>query len=393
MRVTRLGHLGDGLTEKGAAVAFTLPDEVVTVDPLTIVTPSPDRVAPVCDYYGQCGGCALQHGSDSFLRNWKSQVVSRALLANGIEAKVTAAMDFGAGLRRRASFAGRRGRKAARVGFHRRGSHDLVDLEACPLLLPPFTDLRPTLLELTLAAASRKGEVRLQVTQTQTGWDIDVSGGRALDQALRQHLSGLTIPGLARLSWEAEPVLMPHQPVVTFGKARVPLPPQAFLQVSAPAEAALVDLVRKALGPVRRVADLFSGCGTFALPMAEIADIHAVETEAAMLTALDAGARGTEDLHQVTTELRDLFSRPLVASELRHFDAVIIDPPRAGAEAQARQLAEAGPPVIAAVSCNPVSFARDAAILIGGGYKLNWVQPVDQFRWSPHVELVARFRR
>ncbi|MHA3914337.1 class I SAM-dependent RNA methyltransferase [Halovulum sp. GXIMD14793] len=392
-QITRLGHLGDGLAADGTAIPFTLPGETVAVVPFAVLTPSADRVEPSCRYFETCGGCALQHGSDAFLRQWKAEVVGRALAAHGIEIEVPEALDFAAGLRRRAVFAGQRGRKAARLGFHVRASHDLIDIDDCPLLLPDFQALRPALLQLTLAAASRRGTVRLQVTATETGWDIDVSGGRVLGQVLRTHLAGMIPPDLARLTWEGEPVLMPNAPMVRFGQARVPLPPKAFLQVSSQAGAALLQLVRKALGEARRIADLFAGCGTFSLPLSETAEVHAVEGDAAMLDALQAGWRGADGLQAVTTEMRDLFRRPLTKDELSRFQAVVIDPPRAGAEAQSHVLAEAGPPVIAAVSCNPVSFARDAAILLAGGYALDWVQPVDQFRWSPHIEIVARFSR
>jgi 23S rRNA (uracil1939-C5)-methyltransferase len=199
--------------------------------------------------------------------------------------------------------------------------------------------------------------------------------------------------GLARLTWEGETVALRTAPMQRFGAALVSPPPGAFLQATAEGEAALVAAVREATGPARRILDLFAGAGTFALPLAETADLHAVEGDAALLVALDKGWRQTPGLHRVTTETRDLFRRPLEPDELGAFDAVVIDPPRAGAEAQTRALARARVPVIAAVSCNPVTFARDARILVEAGYRIDWVQPVDQFRWSAHVELVARLSR
>ncbi|MCC5983842.1 MAG: class I SAM-dependent RNA methyltransferase, partial [Rhodobacteraceae bacterium] len=196
---------------------------------------------------------------------------------------------------------------------------------------------------------------------------------------------------LARLAWEGEVIALAALPAQTFGRAQVVPPPGAFLQATEDGEATLLAAVRGAVGDAARVADLFAGCGTFTLPLAERAEVHAVEGDAAMLAALDAGWRRAAGLKRVRTETRDLFRRPLLADELACFDAVVIDPPRAGAAAQVAELARAQVPVIAAVSCNPVTFARDARVLVAAGYCLQTVQVVDQFRWSAHVELAARF--
>lgn len=254
--------------------------------------------------------------------------------------------------------------------------------------------LFPVLGEIVQIGASRKGEVTLTVTRAEGGADVAVSGAKPLDAALRLDLAGLVErAGLARLAWEGEVIALRVPPAQRFGAARVVPPPGAFLQATPEGEADLLAAVRDAVGPAHRLADLFAGCGTFALPLAERAEVHAVEGEAAMLTALDSGWRQAAGLKRVTVETRDLFRRPLLADELRGFDAVVIDPPRAGAEAQMAELARSTVPVIAAVSCNPVSFARDARLLVQGGYRLDWVQAVDQFRWSPHVELAARFTK
>ena len=236
--------------------------------------------------------------------------------------------------------------------------------------------------------------LRLTVTSGPAGLDVDAAGGRALDAGLRSELAAAAEAGdLARLSWGGEPVALRRQPVQAMGRAQVVPPPGAFLQATAEGEAVLVAAVREASAGARRVADLFAGCGTFALPLAETAEVRAVEGDGAMLTALAAGWRQAAGLRRVTTEVRDLFRRPLLAPELAGLDAVVIDPPRAGAEAQSRVLAGSGVPRIAAVSCDPASFARDARLLVEGGYRLDWVQPVDQFRWSGHVELAAQFSR
>jgi 23S rRNA (uracil1939-C5)-methyltransferase len=290
--------------------------------------------------------------------------------------------------------AGRRTRKSAILGFHGRRSGDVIAIAECHVLVPAILEILPALAALTRAAASRSGEIRFTITDGPAGLDIDAAGGRRPpDDALTEFLARPDAVRVMRLSWEGEPLAQRAPPVLHLGAARVAPPPGAFLQATAEGEAALVAAVREAIDGARRISDLFAGCGTFALPLAQAAEVHAVEAEPAMLDALDAGWREAPGLHRVTTEARDLFRRPLLAPELARYDAVVLDPPRAGAEAQARELAVSSVPRIASVSCNPVSFARDAAILTAGGYRLDWVQPVDQFRWSGHVELAARFTR
>ena len=252
----------------------------------------------------------------------------------------------------------------------------------------------PALQVLAGLAASRTSEVRLTVTSGPAGLDVDVGGGRPLDAELASEVAAAAeAADLARVAWDGVPVAVHRTPWLGFGRARVVPPPGAFLQATAEGEAALVSAVRGIVGGAARVLDLFAGCGTFTLPLAEAASVVAVEGEAAMMTALAEGARGATDLRPVRTVTRDLFRRPLIAAELGAAEAVVIDPPRAGAEAQARELAVSGVARVASVSCNPASFARDARILIDGGYRLEWVQPVDQFLWSGHVELVAAFVR
>lgn len=235
--------------------------------------------------------------------------------------------------------------------------------------------------------------MRLSLTETETGLDLSVMGGKPVDLSLHQRLVGLAqSAGIIRLAWDGETLFTERAPVVTFGTAPVTPPPGAFLQATAEGQAALLASVGEALQGVKGpVADLFSGVGTFALPLAATRAVHAVEGETAMLAALDHGWRHGKGLHKVTTEARDLFRRPLMPDELARFGGAVIDPPRAGAEAQAAKLAEARVPRIAFVSCNPVTFARDAAILVQEGYRLNWIDVVDQFRWSPHIELAAAF--
>ena len=278
------------------------------------------------------------------------------------------------------------------MGFHARGSDAIVAIPSCHLLHPALMAALPACEALAAAGGSRAGEVALALTLTGAGVDVAVSGGKAPDAALRAGLAGLAeAHGLARLTWGGETLALRAAPAITIGRARVVPPPGAFLQATAEGEAALLAAVRAAVGGARRVADLFAGLGTFALPLAEGAEVLAVEGDADLTAALDAGWRGAAGLRRVTAQARDLFRRPLEGADLVPHEAVVIDPPRAGAEAQTRAIAAARVPVVAAVSCNPVTFARDARILADAGYALDWVQPVDQFRWSAHVELAARF--
>lgn len=402
LTVERLNLRGEGVAE-GVTVARALPGEVVEntggdtieggrIAAPRILTPSPDRVAAPCPHYRTCGGCALQHASDDFVARWKQDVVETALRAQGLSAPFRPLLTSPERSRRRATLAGRRLKSGAMVGFHARASDTLSAVPECRLLDPALIATLPALEQLALAGASRKGELALTVTLLQQGVDVAVTGGKPLDPTLR-----LTLPAiaarhrLARLTWDGETLYAPEPPTLTFGRARVAPPPGAFLQATPQGEAALVAAVRAAVGPARRVADLFAGCGTFALPLAEGAEVHAVEGAGEMLAALDPGWRTAQGLKRVTTEARDLFRRPLLPDELARFQAVVIDPPRAGAEAQFHAIARARVPVVAAVSCNPVSFGRDAKTLVAAGYRLDWVQVVDQFRWSAHVELAARF--
>lgn len=401
MRLTieRLGHLGDGIGPGPVYVPRTLPGEDVegeaegtSLAAPRILTPSPDRVKPPCPHYTQCGGCALQHASDSFVAGWKVEVVRQALAAQDLSTLFRPILTSPPRTRRRAALSGRRTKKATVVGFHGRASGTITAVPGCELLHPDLLAALPGLEAITAAGASRKGELTLVLTRSEAGPDLAVSGGKPLDGPLRATLAGLAeAHGLARLSWEGETVAQRLPPAQAFGAARVIPPPGAFLQASAEGEAALLAAATEAVGEARQIADLFAGCGTFTLPLAAKAELHAVEADAAMLAALDRGWRAAPGLKRVTTEARDLFRRPLLPEELKRFDAVLIDPPRAGAEAQMAEIARARVPRIAAISCNPVSFARDARILTGAGYSLDWVQVVDQFRWSPHIEIAACF--
>ncbi|EYD75371.1 23S rRNA (Uracil-5-) -methyltransferase RumA [Rubellimicrobium mesophilum DSM 19309] len=345
-------------------------------------------------HFNACGGCVMQHASDPFVACWKAGIVMGALEGQGIEGEVAQVLTSPPGSRRRARLSGRRLRKGALLGFHARASDTVVDNPRCRILTPALMALRPALLDLVQLAAPRSREIGLTLTESPAGADVVVEDARDLDTALRQDAAAWAAQaGVARFTWNNDLVAQSEAPWQPMGRARVVPPPGAFLQATREGEAALVALVLDATRGASRVADLFSGVGTFALPLAETAEVHAVEGEAAMTEALLKGWRGAPGLHRVTAEARDLFRRPLEAAELGRFDAAVIDPPRAGAEAQVARLAEAGVRTIAYVSCNPASFARDARVLLAAGYRMDPITVVDQFRWSAHVELATRFSR
>lgn len=403
MKVTieRLGHLGDGIADGPIFVQGVLPGEVVEGTPdgdrltdVKIITPSTDRVKPPCRHARACGGCQLQHASDAFVAGWKQQVVAAALAGQGLSAPFRPVVTSPARTRRRATLSARRTKGGVLLGFHARASDTIVVVPECQLLHPDLIAAFPGLEDLVTLGGSRSAELSLQITTTRGGVDVVVTGGKPLDSALQLALARIVeARGFSRLTWNEETVALRDRPAQVFGTAMVVPPAGAFLQATAEGESALLAGVRAALGPQKRVVDLFSGVGTFALPLAAGMEVHAVEGDKAMIAALEHGARHAEGLRRLTVEARDLFRRPLEPDELTSFTGAVIDPPRAGAEAQTEVLARSSVPVIAAVSCNPVTFARDAKVLVASGYALDWVQVVDQFRWSTHVELVARFHR
>jgi 23S rRNA (uracil1939-C5)-methyltransferase len=393
-----LTHLGMGKVDDGRSLLpRVLPGEEVEViqdGTVRIITPSTNRVAAPCRHFKSCGGCAMQHASDEFVRDWKTDIVRKAVKAQGLGPVFREIHTSPARSRRRAKFSAKRTKKGAMVGFHARASDVIVAVPDCQLVTPTMLAAMPALEALTTMAATRKGEIALTVTDTAVGPDILVDTDVALSPQLRADLAVFAqTHGIARLVWGDDPVVEMNPPVQQFGKARVVPPAGAFLQATMDGEAALVASVMDITKGAKQIVDLFSGCGTFALPLAEAAEVHAVEGEKPMLASLDKGWRLAQGLKRVTTETRDLFRRPLEEDELRRFDAAVIDPPRAGAEAQVAVLAKSKIKTIAMVSCNPVSFARDAATLVDGGYTFNWVQVVDQFRWSAHVEMVGSFTR
>lgn len=406
--VERLGRRGDGVAVGAAGRALAplvLPGEEIEgeatdgrITAPRIVTPSTDRVRPVCAHYRACGGCSLMHASDGFTTAWKRQVVEAALAARGLHAPIEGVHVSPPRSRRRAVLSGRRTKKGALVGFHARASDVIVDLTECHVMRPEITAALPLLRRITVAGASRSGELSMTVIHGPAGLDLTVTGGKPMDPTLFQTLASLAEEGdLARLTWQDQTgdaqSITRRPPALPMGPAQVVPPPGAFLQATADGEAALLAAVGDFTQGATRIVDFFSGCGTFSLPLAQSASVHAVEGLQAPLTALDAAWRGATGTSRVTTENRDLARHPLLADELDRFDAIVIDPPRAGAEAQAREISRSKVKLVAFVACDPVSFSRDARILADGGLTLRRLRVVDQFRWSPHVETVAQFVR
>lgn len=407
LEIQRLGHHGDGVARdgdgQGVFAARTLPGERVSgvlegnrLGDIRILTPSAHRISPPCAHFKRCGGCALQHASDDFVADWKQQAVGQALAAFQLSAPLRPLHTSPPRSRRRAVLAVRRGKKSVQIGFHERASDQIVPVPGCLLLHPSLTDAFDLFGKIAMLGASRKGALSLMATVSLNGLDLVITGGKALDAAQRATLANLCAPPqVARVLWDGELIALHAPPTQQFGRAHVAPPPGSFLQATREGEGALVRAVCEIVGQAGpgMVADLFAGAGTLSLPLAEHRRVLAVEGERAMLEALDQGWRGAQGLKQVRCEPRDLFRDPLTATELRALPAVVLDPPRAGAQAQCAALAASQVPVIAYVSCNPTTFARDAAQLVAGGYRLEWVQVVDQFRWSAHVELVAAFHK
>jgi 23S rRNA (uracil1939-C5)-methyltransferase len=406
--IVRLGARGDGIADTPAGavyVPYTLPGETVEVDAwpghpdrrhlIKVDAASPERIAPICPHFGICGGCALQHLATARYRDWKRALVTQALAQAGLDAPVDDLIDAHGEGRRRAVFHARRGaRDVLEVGFAALRAHHVVAIDRCPILAPGLDGAIESAWAIAEVLAGERKPLDIQVTASNAGLDIDVRGSGPLTAARMGELARVAERRrLARLTRHSEIVAQREAPTVKVGRANVVLPPGAFLQATAAGEAALARLVDADCGGAKTVADLFAGIGPFVLRLAERARVTAADNDADAVAALARAAAGTQGLKPIEAIERDLFRRPFAPAELKRFDAVVFDPPRQGAEAQARMLAASAVPTVVAVSCNPATFARDARILVDGGYRLMRVTPVDQFLYSAHVELVARFQR
>lgn len=408
LEIAAVGARGDAVAAGGAAVyaPFALPGEKVRArvigdraEVLEVLSASAERQAAACRHFGRCGGCQLQHWKEAPYLAWKRAQVVEALARRGFAgvAVEEAVPAWGEGRRRAALHAGRIGGKV-RIGFIERGGARLTPIEQCPALAPQLEAKALQLAPLAALVLPPRGEITMQCLLTDSGVDVAVKGaGRArlMERALQEQLSeAADALDLARLSIDGEPVVERRRPFLRMGRAQVTPPPGAFLQATAKGEEILGALVLDAIAGAARVVDLFSGIGTFTLRAAQFAEVLAVEGDAGMLAALKRAADGAAGaLKEVTVLRRDLLRTPLSNLEMKKFDAAILDPPRSGARLQAEHIARAPVRKLAYVSCDPASFARDIKVLAEHGFTMKRVTPVDQFRWSPHVELVGAFER
>ena len=410
--IVALGAQGHGVAETEIGrlyVPFALPGDRVNVRRsarkgdadsavlVNVLQPSEDRIEPACGHFGTCGGCSLQHMAPAAYGTFKRRLVVDALAQRGLsDVDVMEPVLTPQGSRRRARLSARRAGKRVILGYAERSSHRLVDVQECPVLAPPLMSLLAPLREVLKALLQPNGEMQIALSALETGVDMLLIADMEPDLEAREKLVQLAIEhDIARVSWEtggiSEPIIIQREPVVKFGTLAVVPPPGAFLQASAQAEAVMMAFAQHALEGKKKVADLFAGCGTFSGALAGQGYVHALETDEALVTSLQNAGRRSHG--RVTAEKRDLFREPLTALELNQYEAVIIDPPRAGARAQTDCLADSNVPIIVAFSCNPATFARDARTLVDGGYSLQSLTPIDQFLWSAHVELAAVFSR
>jgi 23S rRNA (uracil1939-C5)-methyltransferase len=403
--IKRLGAKADGIAETSSGPVFVpkvLPNETVTIERdgshahlVSVDVASPERETPFCPYFDDCGGCATQHMQHGFYQSWKHGTLVHTLKQARIEAPVEALVDAHGVGRRRVTLHVRFPDRAMHVGFMAPRSHRIVEIAFCPITEPALKDRAPAIAR--VIGEHLKGPRKpldVQITTTQTGFDVDVRGHGPMKDADRLRLIDLADRlDLSRLSIHGDVIVERRPPAILMGRTSVVPPPGSFLQATKLGEDVLAGLVTEACAKAKRVADLFAGAGPFSLRLAEKSEVHAVEFDKDSMTALDKAVRATPGLRRVSTEARDLFRRPLLTPELNAFDAVVLDPPRAGAEAQVKQLVVSKVPLVVSVSCDAATFARDAAILLSGGYRLERVIPVDQFKHSPHLEVVGILRR
>jgi 23S rRNA (uracil1939-C5)-methyltransferase len=402
LAIVALNAHGHGLAANGAIVPGALPGERARVrvtskraELVETLSAAPERAKSRCPWFGRCGGCAAQHMSAPLYRQWKRGLVVEALKREGVAAEVGPLIDAHGAGRRRATFHARFPHAGpGEVGFMRARSHDIISIDECPLFGPGMTS---AILAARALSADLRGLMKpldLVVTATLEGLDVDLRGSGPLERSETRKLARTADAlDLARVSIHGDAVIERRPPRVKFGEALVKLPPGGFLQATEAGEAWLAEFAEQALADSKRVADLFCGAGAFALRLAHGHEIYAADADAAAAAALARAAATTPGLRAVVAETRDLFRRPLRLDELAAFDAALIDPPRAGALEQSRALAASALPLVVSISCNAATFARDARILVDGGFRIEALTPLDQFRFSPHVEIAAVFRR
>ncbi len=414
--IERLGAQGDGVGESAGDrgpvfVPFALPGERVRACVgaatgsgargvlLEVLEAAPDRIAPVCGHFTHCGGCTLQHVAGQSCAAWKRSLVVEAFAQRGISAQVAPLVATGAQSRRRAVMSALSTRTGVVMGFHGTRDDKVIDVAECPVLEARIVAALPGIRAILGVLPRWEGEARVAIIAADNGLDVAVAGAidkRGLDapSSARIAREAAQLSSLVRLSIDGAPIYLRAQPTLAMGGADVSVPAGSFLQASAAAERAMAEAVVAALPKkAKNAVDLFCGVGAFTFPLAARVGVLALDSDQPALAALDRATRGAKGLKPISTRQRDLFREPLSRKELEPFDLAVFDPPRAGAKAQAEMLAKSKVPVIVAVSCNPATLARDARILIDGGYEIGTVTPIDQFTWSAHVEAVAVFQR
>ena len=412
--IGELGGLGDGIVQvsgKTIYVPFTVSGDVVDIKcegskgrVRHIHQASTHRIDPICQHYTKCGGCQLQHVEDNYYRNWKTGLIETALINQGIDdADILPLHISPVGSRRRASFhaIGRGGGEIV-LGYAQKSSHNLIDLEMCPILVPEIVKFIIPLKSFLKKLLKKKQKMTIQVTRGDNGLDVIFKGKGEITLDLRMDLATLAEENnLSRISWfdtslkktYYETLAERRKPYVKFGGHKVFFPEGSFLQATSQGQETLISTMLQGIVGCNRVVDLFSGCGTFSIAAANYANVHAVENNEDMLTALKNSSNLIRGIKQVTTELRDLFLRPLLPHELNKYDVAIIDPPRAGARHQMVEIINSDIKKLIMVSCNPVSFARDVQGLIEAGFKMGAILPIDHFLFSPHLEIITVFDR
>ena len=406
LHIDTVGAQGDGLAAGPIYVPLTLPGEEVSAtvsgdraEVAQILAPSPDRVTPPCPHFGDCGGCSLQHWASAPYLAWKAEQVRLVLARERIETEILPTFATPPGVRRRLALHARRDGRNVRLGFKARRSWRLVELDVCVISDPKLVAALPALKALADPFLhSPKSAPTLHITWTASGLDVDVTGverktGGLSADARAKAARAAAAGDIARVTLAGELIYQSRAPLVRVGPATVALPAGGFLQASTEAEAAMGDVVVDAIAGLDKVADLFCGVGTFTFRLASVASVRAADASEPAIRALTAAIGTAPGLKSITAEARDLTRRPLLAMEMKKLDAVVFDPPRAGALEQAREIAGSKVGMAVGVSCNPQTFARDARVLVDAGFVLERVQPIDQFLWSPHVELVGVFRR
>ncbi|CAN5424294.1 class I SAM-dependent RNA methyltransferase [soil metagenome] len=406
--IATVGGEGDGVAPGPIYVPFTLPGETVRAtgggerrELDAVLVASPDRVTPPCPHFGICGGCALQHWDHRAYLDWKVDRLRKTLALQRIETEILSPFAAPPASRRRVALHARPGtRGQPRLGYKGRKSWDVIDISVCPIADPKIEAALPALRRLAAPLLQHpKSAPTLHVTVTSEGLDIEITGverksGGGLSADARMQLGQIASEvDFARVTMDGEVQYGERQPLVRVGPAVVALPAGAFLQAVPAAEAAMAAFAVEQATGAERIADLYCGVGTFTFRLAQIAPVYAADGHAPAIRALSSAIATAPGLKGITAETRDLARRPVLAVEFKKIDTVLFDPPRAGALEQTAEIAASSVSRVIGVSCNPATFARDARALIDAGFSLDRVLPVDQFLWSPHVELVGVFTR